>query len=100
MSLCFYAEDTEAVFVVVESDALDDAGDFLRRGSAFRDCGIHAWGFIFPRKAVPCVTHQEVDSAGIWLPRAGTSRADIELVSWTYIGRLASCCLIRFSPVG
>ena len=42
MSLCFYAEDTEAVFFVVESDALDDAGDFLGRGPAFRDCGIHA----------------------------------------------------------
>ena len=35
--------------LVVESDALDDAGDFLGRGPAFRDCGIHAWGFIFTR---------------------------------------------------
>jgi hypothetical protein len=31
MSLCLNAEDTEAIFVVVESDALDDTGDFLRR---------------------------------------------------------------------
>jgi hypothetical protein len=52
MSLCFYAEDTEAIFVVVESDALDDAGDFLGRGPAFRDCGIHVWGFIFPWSAL------------------------------------------------
>jgi hypothetical protein len=51
MSLSFNAEDTEAVFFVVESNALDDAGDFLRRGPTFRDCGIHAWGFIFPRRA-------------------------------------------------
>ena len=43
------AEDTEAIFFVMESDALDDAGDFIRRRSAFRDCGIHGWGFIFPR---------------------------------------------------
>ena len=49
--LCFYAEDTEAAFFVVESDALDDAGDFLGRGSAFWDCGIHGRGFIFPRMA-------------------------------------------------
>ena len=47
--MLFTAEDTEAVFFVVESDALDDAGDFFRHGSAFRDCGIHAWGLIFPR---------------------------------------------------
>jgi hypothetical protein len=32
MSLCSYAEDTEAVFVVVESDALDDAEDADRHG--------------------------------------------------------------------
>src|SRR5664280_1932975 len=44
----FYPDHTEAVFVVVESDALDQAGDFLGCGSAFRDCGIHLWGFIFP----------------------------------------------------
>jgi hypothetical protein len=74
MSLCFNPEDTEAIFLVVESDALDDAGDFLRHGPAFRDCDIHAWGFIFPWKAVPCVTHQEDGFAGIWLPRAGTSQ--------------------------
>ena len=49
MSLCFYAEDAEAIFVVVEGDALDDAGDFLRRRSAFKDYDFHAWGFIFPR---------------------------------------------------
>ncbi len=41
---CFHAQDAEAAFVVVESDALDHTGDFLGRGSAFRDCGSHAWG--------------------------------------------------------
>jgi hypothetical protein len=83
MSLCFNPEDTEAVFVIVEGDALDDAGDFLRRRSAFRDCCIHAWGFIFPRDGLPCVTYPGRRPARDWLPRAGTSRADIELVSWT-----------------
>jgi hypothetical protein len=33
----------------VEGDALDQAGDFLGRGPAFRDCGIHVWRFIFAR---------------------------------------------------
>src|SRR6266849_7421936 len=44
---CSHAQDTEAAFVVVEGDPLDQAGDFLCRGPAFRDCGIHVWGFIF-----------------------------------------------------
>jgi hypothetical protein len=35
-----------AAFVVVEGDPLDQAGDFLGRGSAFWDCGVHR-GFIF-----------------------------------------------------
>jgi hypothetical protein len=35
--------------VVVEGDALDDAGEFLGGGFAFWDCGVHAWGFIFRR---------------------------------------------------
>ena len=65
MPLCFNAEDTEAAFVVVESDALDHAGDFLGRGPALWDCGIHAWGFIFPRIGLPCVTHQSLIS-GVW----------------------------------
>ena len=65
MSLCFYAEDTEAVFFVVESDALDDAGDFLRRRSAFKDYDFHPWGFIFPR-TVCLGAHMEGDFVGIW----------------------------------
>jgi hypothetical protein len=44
----FHAQDTEAAFIVVEGDALDQTGDFLGRGSALWDCGIHLWGFIFP----------------------------------------------------
>ena len=32
----------------MEGDALDQAGDFLAHGPAFRDCGIHVWVFIFP----------------------------------------------------
>ena len=65
MSLCFYAEDAEAIFIVVEGDALDDAGDFLRRRSAFKDYDFHAWGFIFPRTST-LVTHMEGDVVGIW----------------------------------
>jgi hypothetical protein len=45
---CFHPQDAEAAFVVVEGDPLDQAGDFLGRGPAFRDCGIHVRGFIFP----------------------------------------------------
>src|ERR1039457_6249726 len=37
----FYPEHTEAVFVVVESDALDQAGDFLG-DRLVRTCGVHA----------------------------------------------------------
>jgi hypothetical protein len=37
------------VLIVVEGDPLDYTGDFLGRGSALWDRGIHAWGFIFPR---------------------------------------------------
>jgi hypothetical protein len=32
----------------VEDDALDQTGDFLSRGSALWDRGVHVWGFIFP----------------------------------------------------
>jgi hypothetical protein len=39
---------SETAIVVVESDALDDAGDFLGRGSALWHGGVHAWGFILP----------------------------------------------------
>ena len=58
---CFHPQDTEAAFFVVVSDALDQSGDFLGHGPAFRDCGIHAWEFIFPWVAVACVTHYEPD---------------------------------------
>src|ERR1039457_3154529 len=37
----FYPKHTEAVFVVVESDALDQAGDFLG-DRLVRNCGVHA----------------------------------------------------------
>src|SRR5258708_1204928 len=57
MSLCFYAEDTEAVLFVVESDPLADAGDFLRRGPAFRDCGAAG-----PNPAICCQPSSESDS--------------------------------------
>jgi hypothetical protein len=39
---CFYTQDAEAAFVVVESDALDQTGDFLGRAPALWDCGSHA----------------------------------------------------------
>jgi len=38
---CFHSQDEKAAFAVVEGDALDQPGDFLVRGSAFWDCGIH-----------------------------------------------------------
>jgi hypothetical protein len=47
----------------VEGDALDDAGDFLGRGSALWHSGGHEWGFILPR--MDGVIHREADSAAI-----------------------------------
>ena len=44
---CLYPQDAEAAFVVVEGDALDQTGDFLGRGFAFRDCGVHLGGELF-----------------------------------------------------
>jgi hypothetical protein len=50
LSTCLYSKDTEATVLVVEGDALDQAGNLLGRGSALWDRGVHAlWGFIFPR---------------------------------------------------
>jgi hypothetical protein len=45
----FSARYAEAAVVVVEGDALDDAGDLLGRGSALWHGGGHEWGFILPR---------------------------------------------------
>lgn len=39
-----------------------------RGGPVLGGCGVHAWGVIFPWTAVACVTHQEADLQGIWLP--------------------------------
>jgi hypothetical protein len=36
----------------VEGDALDQAGDFLSRGPAFWDCGVHLVGSYFPTDRV------------------------------------------------
>ena len=64
----FHAQDTEAVLLVVEGDALDQPGDFFGRGSALWDCGVHLVGIHFPTDGLPCVTSQEADSAPNWLP--------------------------------
>ena len=49
----FYPKHTEAVFVVVESDALDQAGDFLGAGLRSGIVAFICWGFIFPREIGP-----------------------------------------------
>jgi hypothetical protein len=36
----------QAASVIVKGDTLDQAGNFLGRGPAFWDCGIHVRGFI------------------------------------------------------
>src|ERR1035438_2623246 len=53
----FYPKHTEAVFVVVESDALDQAGDFLG-DRLVRNCGVHAGmtGPIFRVRQIVSVT--------------------------------------------
>ncbi len=45
--LCFHSEDAEAAFVIVEGDALDQAGDFFGHGFVFRYCGAHLVGELF-----------------------------------------------------
>jgi hypothetical protein len=49
LTLCLYAEHTKAAVVVVEGDALYDAGNFLGRGSALWHGGGHDWDSILPR---------------------------------------------------
>ena len=49
MPFCLDPKHAEAAFVVVEGDALDDAGYFLGRGSALWHSGVHEWVFILPR---------------------------------------------------
>src|SRR6202047_5061516 len=44
-NLCLQAQGTEAALFVVKGDALDQTGDFLGRGLAFRECGGHRWEF-------------------------------------------------------
>jgi hypothetical protein len=46
---CFHPQDAETAVVVVEGDALDDAGEFLGGGFAFWDCGSLHRECIFPR---------------------------------------------------
>ena len=64
MTFCLDPKHTESAVVVVEGDALHDAGDFLGRGSALWDCSVHSWGFILPRMDGAWVIPQEGDSAG------------------------------------
>ena len=57
----------------MESDPLDYTGDFFGRGSAFRDYGSHAWGFIFPwRSALGDAIGKAL--LGIRLPGSGSGR--------------------------
>jgi hypothetical protein len=42
---------TQTALLVVKGDALDQTGDFLGRGLAFRECGGHRWEFILPRES-------------------------------------------------
>ena len=49
MPFCLDAKYAETAVVVVEGDALHDAGDFLGRGSALWHSGGHELGFILPR---------------------------------------------------
>jgi hypothetical protein len=67
MPFCLDAKYAETAVVVVEGDALHDAGDFLGRGSALWDCSVHSWGFILPRMDGAWVIPQEGDSeGGLW----------------------------------
>src|SRR5580700_1083673 len=54
-TLCLHAQGTghrtQTALLVVKGDALDQTGDFLGRGLAFRECGGHRWEFILPRES-------------------------------------------------
>jgi len=49
---CFHPKYAETAVVVVEGDALYDAGNLLGRGSALWDCGVHLVGSYFPTDRV------------------------------------------------
>jgi hypothetical protein len=53
--------------MVVEGDALYDAGNFLGRWSAFKDCGIHARRLIFSMGGLG-VTRKEAVLRRLGLP--------------------------------
>ena len=67
MTFCLDPKHTESAVVVVEGDALDDAGNFLGRGSALWHCGVHV-GIHFDTDGWGSGVPQEGDSAGGWLP--------------------------------
>ena len=45
--LCLDAEDAKTAFLIVEGDALDQAGDFFGHGFALRCCSTHLVGALF-----------------------------------------------------
>jgi hypothetical protein len=73
MPFCLDAKDAETAALVVEGDALYDAGNLIGRGSPFWHGGVHV-GIILPRRAGAWGDLLGVDSAGIWLLGGGSGR--------------------------
>jgi hypothetical protein len=78
MTLCLDPKHAEAAVVVVERDALYDAGDFLGRGSALWDRGVHLVGWeSFCHGRWGSVIHWEADlrdlAAGRGWGRSGSA---------------------------
>jgi hypothetical protein len=71
----------------VESDALDQAGDFLRSRACVQGLR-HSSGIHFPMDGRPCVTHQEADFAEILLPggvQVGSGVSQVQAAFWASI---------------
>jgi hypothetical protein len=68
MPLCLDAKHAETAVVVVEGDALYDAGDLLGRGSALWNGGVHELGFNFATDGWGVDDPRGSRSAAIWMP--------------------------------
>jgi hypothetical protein len=74
---CLDTQYTEAAVVVVESDPLNQPGDFLGHGPAFRDGGIHEWkSFSHGRTTLRDLSRSSIVRARLRGPMAVKATAD------------------------
>lgn len=51
-----------------EGDALYQPGDFIGRGLALKECGVHGFGVLFAMRSGSRGCRQVADSTRTWLP--------------------------------